>query len=224
RAATPFMVLLSALYALLHRYSGQRDILVGTPVANRMLPEVEPLIGLFVNTVVVRAGVERSLPFAELLGRVREATTAAHAHQDVPFEQVIGTLPVHRDLDTTPLFQVLFDWNSSAARTGTGIRLGDARMTLVERFRPGTAKFDVTLAVSEHADTLELELEYRRDLWDDADAQRVLDHFLTLLAAATGDPALPVARLPLLGRAELALVTEAWQGPVREYPGPADLT
>ncbi|MFC4044703.1 amino acid adenylation domain-containing protein [Dactylosporangium siamense] len=222
--ATPHTVLLAALHALLHRYSGQRDILVGTPVANRVLPEVEPLIGLFVNTVVVRADVEPHLPFAALLGRIRDAATAAQAHQDVPFERVVAALPLARDTDTTPLFQVVFDWNSSAARTGTTVRLGAARMTLVERFRPDTAKFDLTVAVSEHADALEVDLEYRRDIWDEPAAGRALQHYLTLLAAAVTDPRVPVGRLPLLEEAERALVAGGWQGPVQVHIDRPDLT
>ncbi|MET7425065.1 amino acid adenylation domain-containing protein [Dactylosporangium sp. NPDC005555] len=223
-SATPHAVMLAALHALLHRYSGQRDILIGTPVANRALPEVEPLIGLFVNTVVVRADVEPRLPFAELLGRVRDAATAAQSNQDVPFEQVVAALPLTRDTDATPLFQVVFDWNSSAARTGTTVRLGAARMTLVERFRPDTAKFDLVVAVSEHADALEVELEYRRDVWDEPAARRAMHHYLNLLGAAVTDPRLPVDRLPLLEETEHALVTEAWQGPVRVHTDLPDLT
>ncbi|MEV4135128.1 amino acid adenylation domain-containing protein [Dactylosporangium sp. NPDC049742] len=226
--ATPHVVLLAALHALLHRYSGQRDILVGTPVANRALPEVEPLIGLFVNTVVVRADVAPRLPFAALLDQVRDAAAAAQAHQDVPFEQVVAALPVGRDTGATPLVQVMFDWNSSAARTGTTVRLGPpdraARMTLVERFRPDTAKFDLVVAVSELADGLEVELEHRHDLWDEPAARRAMRHYLTLLAAAAADPGLPVDRLPLLDDAERALVTAAWQGPVKAHADRPDLT
>ncbi|MFB9414880.1 non-ribosomal peptide synthetase [Dactylosporangium matsuzakiense] len=224
RAATPFMVLLAALHALLHRYSGERDVLVGTPVANRAQPEVEGLIGLFVNTVAVRAEVRPGAPFADLLARVRAAAAAAQAHQDVPFERVVAALPVPRDTQTSPLFRVLFDWNSSAARTGTALRLGTATATLVERFRPQTAKFDVSLAVAEHADAFELELEYRRDLWDAAGAERVLGHYLTLLRAAAAAPATPVGDLPLLGPAETALLRTGWQGPVRALTGPHDIT
>ncbi|GAA3287334.1 hypothetical protein GCM10020218_050710 [Dactylosporangium vinaceum] len=224
RAATPFMVLLAALHALLHRYSGERDVLVGTPVANRAQPEVEGLIGLFVNTVAVRAEVHPGAPFADLLARVRAAAAAAQAHQDVPFERVVAALPVPRDTQTSPLFRVLFDWNSSAARTGTALRLGAATATLVERFRPQTAKFDVSLAVAEHADAFELELEYRRDLWDAAGAERVLGHYLTLLRAAAAAPATPVGDLPLLGPAETALLRTGWQGPARALTGPHDIT
>ncbi|MDG6106862.1 amino acid adenylation domain-containing protein [Dactylosporangium aurantiacum] len=222
--ATAHVVLLAALHALLHRYSGQRDILVGTPVANRALPELEPLVGLFVNTVVVRADVEPRLPFATLLERVRDAATAAQAHQDVPFERVVAALPLARDTDANPLFQVVFDWNSSAARTGTTVRLGAARMTLVERFRPDTAKFDLAVSVSELPDGLEVELEYRRDLWDEPAARRAVRHYLNLLAAAAADPSLPVERLPLLDPAERALVTDAWQGPVQAHTDRPDLT
>ncbi|MFI5908322.1 amino acid adenylation domain-containing protein [Dactylosporangium sp. NPDC051541] len=224
RAATPFMVLLAALHALLHRYSGERDVLVGTPVANRARPELEGLIGLFVNTVAIRADVRPAAPFAELLAEVRAAAAAAQAHQDVPFERVVGALPVPRDAQASPLFRVLFDWNSSAARTGTALRLGPVTATLVERFRPETAKFDVSLAVAEHAGAFELELEYRRDLWDAAGAERVLGHYLTLLSAAAAAPATPVGDLPLLGAAETALLTTGWQGPARALGGPHDIT
>ncbi|WP_236710848.1 condensation domain-containing protein, partial [Streptomyces sp. 150FB] len=184
-AATPFMVLLACFQTLLSRYSGRPDIVVGTPVANRATPGTEPLIGLFVNTVVLRADCHPDLPFRDLLGQVRGDAAAAFSHQEVPFEQVVEALPPARDLATTPLFQMMFVWNQADRAPEV---FGDAKVSHVPHPGAGTAKFDLTLEVGEQDHALELELEYDKELWDEATATRMLDHFLALTRAAVTDP------------------------------------
>ncbi len=116
---TLFMTLLAATYALLHRYSGQQDILVGTPVVNRSRREIENLIGFFVNTLVLRAHPGRDVAFRDLLHEVREACLGGYAHQDIPFERLIQSLAPDRDLGRSPLFQVMFTLETSRAEAST---------------------------------------------------------------------------------------------------------
>ncbi|MET8122914.1 amino acid adenylation domain-containing protein [Micromonospora sp. NPDC005291] len=219
-SATPFMVLLACFQTLLHRYTGESDFLVGVPVAGRTEPSFKPLIGLFVNTVVLRADCRPTVSFRELLDRTREDAAAAFAHQAVPFERVVKSLPASRDVAGTPLFQVMLVWNG--ADQGAWV-LGDAKAAYVPCAATGTAKFDLSLEVTEEGDTYELALEYDRELWDEVSAARVLDHFVTLTSAALADPDQEVGRLPLLGAGERELAARHARGPVREHAGPVDL-
>ncbi|WP_336298008.1 amino acid adenylation domain-containing protein [Micromonospora sp. LH3U1] len=219
-AATPFMVLLACLQTLLHRYSGQSDFLLGVPVAGRTQPSTKPLIGLFVNTVVLRADCRPGLSFRELLDRARGDAAAAFAHQDVPFEHVVQSLPMTRDLAATPLFQVMLVWNVADQSASA---LGDAKAVYVPCAETGAAKFDLSLEVTEEGDSYELTLEYDRELWDEASAARILEHLVTLARAAVADPGQEIGRLPLLGAEERELAARHAEGPVREHPGPVDL-
>ncbi len=160
--ATRFMVLLAAFDVLLARASGQRDIAVGTPIANRTRPELQPLVGFFANTVVVRVDLEGEPSFAEVVRRVREAALGAYAHQDVPFEQVVEALQPERSLAHTPLFQVLF-----VCRTGRSRRCAcRASPSARSSSRRPTAKFDLTLAIEERDGALAGAIEYNTDLFD----------------------------------------------------------
>ncbi|MEN3304476.1 MAG: hypothetical protein V7603_678 [Micromonosporaceae bacterium] len=219
-AATPFMVLLTCFQTLLHRYCGQSDFLVGVPVAGRTEPSTKPLIGLFVNTVVLRADCRPELTFREVLDRARADAAAAFAHQDAPFEYVVKSLPAARDLAGTPLFQVMLVWNAADQSASA---LGDADAVYVPCEAAGTAKFDLSLEITEVGDTYELALEYDRELWDEASAGRILDHFRTLARAALANPDRVIGRLALLGAREHELAARHAAGPVREYAGPVDL-
>ncbi|WP_308194984.1 condensation domain-containing protein [Micromonospora sp. R77] len=199
-AATPTMVLLAAFHALLHRYTGQRDVVVGMPVAARTPAEVSPLIGLFVNTVAVRAPVAPAAGFGALLAEVRTATTGALEHQDLPFDRVVAELPAEPGGAAPPVFGVLFDHTRFSGRTDT---LGDVTLTYLDGAATGAAKFDLSLSVTDPGDTdagtdgYGLELEYDADLWRPESAHRLLTHYTTLLAAATADPERALAALPL---------------------------
>ncbi|MGN9810002.1 amino acid adenylation domain-containing protein [Micromonospora sp. BQ11] len=219
-AATPFMVLLACFQTLLHRYSGQSDVLVGVPLAGRTEPSVRPLIGLFVNTVVLRADCHPGLSFRQMLDRARGDAVAAFAHQEVPFERVVTALPSARAVAGTPLFRVMLVWN--AADQGTWA-LGDAKAVYVPCPVTGTAKFDLSLEVTEEGDAYELTLEYDRELWDEATAARILGHLVTLTRAALADPDQEIGRLPLLDAGERERAARHAEGPVREHPGPVDL-
>jgi amino acid adenylation domain-containing protein len=181
--ATPFMVALAVFDALLWRYTGQSDITVGTPVACRDHPQTRPLIGLFVNTVLVRVRVDSGLTFRDLLRIVAQSATMALAHSGVPFERLVGELQPARSPYSSPYFQVMFSMRSVSPEW----QLGDLHASLVP-VHTGTAKRDLTLLVLDHGGELSVELEYDSELYEEATAERVARHFVTLLAALTSDP------------------------------------
>ncbi len=199
RRTTPFMTLLAAFAALLYRYTGQEDLWVGTPIANRRHAETEDLLGFFVNTLVLRLDASGDPSFDELLGRVRETALAAYDHQDLPFERLVEELAPVRDLSRSPLFQVLFAADSeraTPAELAPGVILEALPVDL------GTAKFDLTLAVEPGPEGLEAVVEWATDLFDTATIRRLLSHFHSLLTAAAGNPATPISELPLLTAGE----------------------
>jgi natural product biosynthesis luciferase-like monooxygenase protein/amino acid adenylation domain-containing protein/non-ribosomal peptide synthase protein (TIGR01720 family)/FkbM family methyltransferase len=204
--ASLFMVLLAALTALLHRYSGQRDVLVGSPIANRHFGETEPLIGVFINTLVLRAALREDLAFAKLVAQVREVALGAFAHQDLPFERLVDELEPERDLSRTPLFQVMLILQNVPLKP-----LEVAGLT----FRPveldtGTSKFDLTFDLGETDDGLRGSVEYATDLFDDATIRRLWGHLANLLRWAVTSPRFRLAELPMIGGAEREQVIRQW--------------
>ena len=218
--ASPFLVLLAAFQALLARWSGQDDVLVGTPIANRPTPELEGLIGYFANTLVLRGDLSGDPSFRELLARVRETTLSAYDHQELPFEKLVEELNPERSLSHTPLFQVAFVLqNLGAASSGDDTdapRLGDAVLEPVGRER-ATAKFDLTLTLMQHGGRTVGHLEYAADLWERATMERLLGHFGVLLDAALADPEIRISDLPLLTGEERAEL-EARACPAASFP------
>jgi len=213
--ATLFMVLLAALDALLVRWSGQEDVVVGTPVANRNRVETEGLIGFFVNTLPLRTDLSGNPSFRELLGRVREATLGAYQHQDVPFEKLVEEVGVERSLSHTPLFQVMFtlDHGTAAPRPFGGVDAG--------YFDVGgeSVKFDLGVAVADREDGLDVTIAYREELWDASTLERVADAYLLLLHTAAADPGRRVLDLPLAAGAEVRRVLREWStGPASTAP------
>jgi len=210
---TPFMTLLAAFTALLSRYSGQDDVVVGTPIANRSRPELEGLIGFFVNTLVLRTDTSGDPSFRELLRRVRETALHAYAHQDLPFEKLVEELHPQRDLSRNPLFQVAFQlWNTPA----TASQAPDDAADPVAVF--GVAKFDLTFNMWERGDELCCQVEYSTDLFLPATIDRLLLHFERLLSSAAAAPDARLSRLDLLSESERALALADWIAPQREYP------
>jgi len=195
RGATLFMVLLAAFKALLLRHGAGSDLAVGSPIAGRTRPEVEGLIGFFVNTLVMRTDLGGNPPFTEALGRVRESAFGAFRHQNLPFERLVAELAPERHLSASPLFQVLMVLQNSPweAQEFPGMTLEPHLYTT------GTAKFDLTLSVTETELGLEGLLEYRSDLHDRTTILRLLDHFRHLAAGVVARPETPLAELPLLG-------------------------
>nr|MCU0510139.1 amino acid adenylation domain-containing protein [Anaerolineae bacterium] len=224
--ATPFMVLLAAFQTLLHRYTGQEDIPVGVPIANRTRGETEGLIGFFVNTLVMRGrfggAPAGGLTFRELLQRVKETALDAYAHQDLPFETLVDTLQPERSLSYSPIFQVLFNLQSARPSGATA----DARSAAL-RMEPfespsATSPYDLTLSMSDGADGLRGTFEYAVDLFDASTIRRMIGHFSELLAAAVADlpgqgADTPIGRLPLLTAAERTQLA-AWNDTARARP------
>ncbi len=212
--ATPFMVLLAGFEALLYRWSGQENFLVGTAVANRTLQELEGLIGFFVNTLALPAGLAGELSFGELVGRARDTALAAYAHQDLPLEKLVEAVEPRRDLSRAPLFQVLFALQNTPAEPLALPRLWIEPIEV----EWGTAKFDLTLSLEETPEGFGGYLEYATDLFDGTTARRLLDHFGNLLADALAHPERPVSRLALLGEAERQQLLGEWSGGPTPYP------
>jgi amino acid adenylation domain-containing protein len=211
--ATPFMVLLAAWKALLARYAGETDVVVGTPVAGRRVPELEALIGFFVNTLALRTDLGGDPTFEELVLRVRETTLGAFAHPDLPFERLVGALGVSRDVSRSPVFQVMFALNAPAAPVtlpGLSVRPRWAET--------GAARFDLTLGLEETADGWEALAEYATDLFDGATVERMAAHWRTLLRAAVADPSRRLADLPLMSPREWQTALRGWNDTARPYP------
>ncbi|HYG65959.1 MAG TPA: condensation domain-containing protein, partial [Thermoanaerobaculia bacterium] len=196
--ATLFMTLLSAFQALLGRWSGQDDLLVGTPVAGRGRRELEGLIGFFVNTLVLRADLAGAPSFRELLQRARTAALDAFAHQDLPFERLVEAVAPERDLSRSPLFQVMFALQNVPVE---GIAMPGLTLSPIE-LDPGVAKFELTLALREEEGGLVGSLEYDADLFDGSTAALLLSHLTRFLEAVAADPGQKIDAVPLLVPAE----------------------
>ncbi|MEB3357178.1 MAG: amino acid adenylation domain-containing protein [Synechococcales bacterium] len=196
--ATLFMLLLAAFQALLHRYTEQTDIWVGSTVTNRDRRETQNLIGLFVNNLVFRAQVNGDLPFHQFLQQVRETALDAYANQDVPFEAIVDALQVNRHLSHNALFQVMFILHNTPTQTFT---LPDLHITALEPTAT-TARFDLGLDMHETPDGLTGVFEYNTDLFKPSTIQRLVGHFRTMLGAIAENPESPIGLLPLLTPAE----------------------
>jgi amino acid adenylation domain-containing protein len=212
--ATLFMTLLAAFQTQLHRYSGQQDIAVGSPIANRSCKELEGLIGFFVNTLVMRTKLEGNPSFRELLRRVREVALEAYAHQNLPFEKLVEELNPERDPSRSPLFQVVLVLQNA----------DDSMLSLpgiiVEQKtqNTGTAKFDLLMELEEKPEGLAGSLEYNTDLFDDATIERMIGHFRTLLEGIVANPDQQVSELPLLTEAERRQLMVEWNDTRTDYP------
>jgi amino acid adenylation domain-containing protein len=191
--ATLFMTLLAAFDALLHRYTGQIDLAVGTPVGGRSERALEPLIGLFVDVVVIRCDLSGDPSFRGLLGRVREAALGAYAHRDVPFERILQAIAPERDRARTPLFQVLFNMMEGGPDR---FDLGDVAAELLPRPEPA-ARFDLTLYAIERGGGIDLTLVHDAERFVVEQAVATLDHLHELLEGVAADPDRTLSRLPL---------------------------
>ncbi len=212
--ATLFMTLMAAFQVLLHRYTGQDDIVVGTPIAGRDRVEVEPLIGYFTNTLAMRTKLDGDPTFRELLARVREVALGAFAHQSLPFEKLVVTLNPERTLSHTPIFQVMFTaGNASAA----GLELPDLVLTPLRTDR-GTAKFDLTLGLTERPEGMTGTFEYSTDLFDAPTIDRMIAHLRNLLEAIVANPDERISATSLLDDIERKQVLVDWNATASEFP------
>ena len=194
--ATLFMTLLSGFTLLLSRYSGQQDLLVGTPVANRNRAEIEDMVGFFVNTLLLRADLSGDPSASQYLARMREVCLDAYAHQDLPFERLVEEMRPQRDLSRNPLFQVMFALQNAPLRA---LELPGLTLRPVDVKR-GTAKFDLTLQMQETAEGLNGSFEYATDLFEEPTIARMATHLRWLLEGMSATPERSVWDLPLLDR------------------------
>jgi amino acid adenylation domain-containing protein len=208
RGATLYVVLLAAFQVLLYRYSGQEDVLVGSPIANRTRPEFETLIGLFVNTIVMRTKVEPQLTSGQIVARVREIALGAYAHQELPLEIVVEGLNPDRKLSHSPLFQVMFALMNAGADSIGLPGLNECRIDTDNR----TAKFDLSLELIEGRGGLRGALEYSTDLFEAVTIQRMAGHFLRVVQAFLEPAELRVSDVSILSEEELHQLTFEWSG------------
>ncbi|MDR0810005.1 MAG: amino acid adenylation domain-containing protein, partial [Gemmobacter sp.] len=197
--ATLFMVLNAAYAVLLARYSGQSDIVIGSPIANRRIPALEPLVGFFVNTLVLRHQVDVSQPFSGLLDQVRRTALAAYDHQDLPFEHLVDLLNPRRDLAHSPIFQVAMALQNMPQKV---LDLPDVTLS-ASRAEAITAKFDLSLTLFETGDSLHCDAEYATDLFDAATIGRFCSDFARLLQAIVANPVMPLHLLSPPGASDL---------------------
>ena len=203
---TLFMVLLAGLQTLFARYSGQYDIVIGTPTAGRVQRETEQLVGLFLNILPLRTRFSSDISFRELLALVREVALDAYTHQDVPFEKLVETLQPERHLSHAPLFQVLFAFQNTPQKD---LSWPDLRMEVVG-VGSGTAKYDLTFDMRETPEGIGGFIEYNTDLFEGATIKRLVSHLHTLLTEAVTNPDTWLADLPLISEAERQQLLVAW--------------
>lgn len=199
QGVTLFMLLLASFQTLLHRYSGQPEIRVGVPIANRTRVETERLIGFFVNTQVLKADFDLETRFDVLLQQVKRTALEAQAHQDLPFEQLVEALQPQRSLSHSPLFQVMY--NHQNAGQGKALKLPGLRVEALER-ASATAQFDLTLDTYESGDALSASLIYATSLFERSTVERLAAHWRNLLEAICQDASQRVGELPMLAEAE----------------------
>ena len=205
--STLFMVCLAAFNVLMARYSGQKDICIGTPVAGRRHSELEGLIGFFINTLVMRNTLEGDPDFAEFLASVKDTALEAYAHQELPFEKLVDEIQPVRDMSHAPLFQVAFIMQNTPWDQGASLH--DLEISPIE-LDYGVAKFDLSLVMAERREGLLVHLEYNTDLYDRSTIDKLLGHFETLLLAIVSDKHMPVAELPLLTASEREQMLFEW--------------
>ena len=201
QGVTLFMVLLAGLQALLHRYTGQTDIVVGSPIANRNQPDLESLIGFFVNSVVLRTDVSGDPTFVDLLRRARDTALEAYANQDVPFEKIVEVMQSDRNMWRNPLYQVslqYFSYAESASETPTF------------EIEKGTAAIDISIDALESPDGLVIQTDYSTELFDEPTITRMIAHLETLLRGAVENPGRRISELPLLRQDERHRIVVEW--------------
>jgi amino acid adenylation domain-containing protein len=214
QGVTPYMTMLAAFQVLISRYTGQEDIPVGTPTANRNRPELEGIIGLFANTLVFRTQLSGDPTFHELLARVKETALSAYANEEMPFEQLVQELRPERSLSHSPLFQILFSLRNTPS--------GSFRLANLElEFFLGsgeTSKYDLSMYLEEHPGGIHGKIEYNTDLYDATTVKRIQRHYQTLLESALEAPDTQLSKLQMLEPAERTQLLVEWNDTARDYP------
>ena len=214
RGASLFMTLLAAVKVLLFRYTGQEDILVGSPVAGRNHPDLEDQIGFYVNTLALRDRLTDDIPFDVFLKQVRETTTEAHAHQGYPFDSLVEELDLRRDLSRSPLFDVMVVLQNGEVQRPA---LKDLRARLL-RLDPPISKFDLSFAFAETEGGLSIDIEYSTDLFRQERIHRMGQHLRHLLSGILEDAGRPVGRLPMVSESERRRILHEFNDTSVAYP------
>ena len=214
QGVTLFMTLLTAFKVLLYRYTGQTDILVGSPIANRSKAQIEQLIGFFVNVLVLHTDLSGDLSFLDLLERVKSTALEAYTHQDLPFEKLVEELKLNRDLSYNPLFQVMFVLQNVPQ---PNLDLPDLSVSYEEGYN-NTSKFDLTLFMEDSESGLIATCEYNTDLFNADTITRMLGHFQTLLENIVSNPQQSISKLPLLKASEVEQLLVEWNDTKADYP------
>ena len=221
---TLFMTMLTAFVTMLHRYTQQEDINVGSSIANRRLRETEGLIGMIVNTFVLRNDISGNPKFCELLNRVRQVTLEAYAHQDLPFGKVVEALQPTRNLSHNPLYQVMFSFHDAPL---PDLEISGLNVSLQEALSNGSAKLDLDLVViprsqrssfGKKAEGMTLVWEYNTDLFDATTIQRIIRHYQTLLESIVANPEQRISEMPLLTVSERHQLLGEWNDTQTQYP------
>nr|QEO74050.1 condensation domain-containing protein [uncultured bacterium] len=210
---TLFMTLMAAFKVLLYRYTGQADIVIGTPYANRNVEELEGLIGVFLNTLVMRTDMSGNPSFRELLGRVKKIAIEGYAHQEVPFEKLVEVLKPDRNLSRTPLFQVMFAFHNWEQESLELTELDERSI----RREATTAKYDLTLEMTEYAGNILGMLQYKSDLFDESTMARMVEHFQRLVESAVSKPDQSISAVQMLSPPEQQLLLEQWSSAPADY-------
>ena len=214
QGVTLFTVLMATLKVLLHRYSGQEDVCVGTPIANRTRPELEPLIGCFVNTLAVRSQLGNNISFTSLLKQLQQDLTAAYDHQEIPFERLVDELGVAREMSHSPLFQVMFVLQNAAQTHALQLPGLDIELLPEESH---TSKFDITVNLREEQGAIKGDWEYSTDLFKRSTIERMMAHFSHLLASIVSDPSKGIDELQLLSEKDRHQLLVQFNPPTAEY-------
>jgi hypothetical protein len=206
--ASLFTLFAAALAAVLHRYTGQDDLLIGIPIADRERPELQPMIGFLVDTLVLRTDLGGAPTFRELIARVQDGLVGVYAHRSASFDQVVAAVQPARNPSYAPIFQVALNWRDRDGQPQfAGLPGLNAELL---RTRPKTAKLDLTLVLTDDGDKIQLEIEYSTDLFDEDRIARLAGHLRTLLEGAAADPEQGLLELPLLTNAERQQLLFEW--------------
>ena len=211
---TLYLVLLAAFKVLLHRYTGQADISVGTPIANRNMIETEPLVGFFANTLVMRTVLSGNPQFKQLLQTIRKVALGAYAHQDIPFEKLVEEIAPERALNRPPLFQVMFSFDNTPSPSLDLPAVSVEKLTTHNE----TSKFDLLLSMREEGDRLTSVVEYNIDIFDASTIKRMMQHFENLLQQIVVDTEIGISQLSLMSEEERRQVLVEWNNTEAEYP------
>ncbi len=214
QGSTLYMVLLTALKVLISRYTGQKEVVIGSPIANRNRVEVENLIGFFVNTLVLKTDLEGDPSFEELLKRVREVCNSAYKHQDIPFELLVDMMQSERDMSHNPLFQVCFVLQN----TPKPVNMLEISLDKVEEIRNDTSKFDLWIQLIENDGVLNGEVEYNSSIFNESTIKRFIKSYEILLQGIVDYPNEPISKLPVLSGEERHKLLVEWNDTVRNYP------